>query len=179
MLMNTCNGYGLVARLLHWLVFGLVIAMLLGGMALPNLPSGGFKAFAVGVHKSIGAVILMVMILRLIWRCCNPRPRDLANDPAMRYVAHVLHICLYTLLFLQPLSGIFMSQAFGYPVSVFGWFELPRFIWQSTSLGQFFREVHVAAAAILASAIVIHVAAALKHHYIDRDRTLLRMVKGK
>jgi len=179
MFMNTSDQYGLIARSLHWLIFLLVVAMLLGGVLLPHLPSGGFKSLAYSAHKSTGVVILLLMILRLIWRSCNPLPRNLANRPILNYAAHVLHICLYTLLFLQPLSGILMSQAYGYPVSVFGVFELPRFIWQSATLGQFFREVHGAAAAILASAIVVHVAAALKHHYIDGNRTLMRMIKGK
>ena len=96
----------------------------------------------------------------------------------LNYIAHVLHVCLYILLLLQPLSGILMSQAYGYPVVVFGWFELPPLIWQSPLLGNFFREVHGVVAVLLMVAIVIHIAAGLKHHFIDRDRTLMRMLKG-
>lgn len=178
MLMNTHAQYGLVARLLHWLVFALVVGMLVGGCGLSLLPSGGFKAFIVAGHKSVGVVVLFLMVVRLLWRRANPRPTFLGTNPVLNYIAHLLHIVLYILLILQPLSGILMSQAHGYPVSVFGMFELPRLIWQSPLLGSFFRQVHGVTAVVLAVAIAMHAAAALKHHFIDGDRTLMRMVKG-
>ena len=179
MWMNSHDQYGWIARLLHWLVFILVVGMLLGGVLLSVLPAGGFRGVVVGLHKSVGVLVLLLMIARLLWRRFNPRPVDLEAVPLFRYLAHVLHIGLYTLLFVQPLSGIFMSQAFGYPVSVFGLFSLPPLIWQSPGLGTVFRDIHGATAGVLTVAILIHAAAALKHHFIDQDRTLLRMLKGR
>lgn len=179
MFMNTRDQYGLIARLLHWLVFVLVIGMLMGGSVLSFLPSGGFKTFVVAGHKSIGVAIFLLMIGRLLWRRCNPQPKALDTNPVLNYIAQVLHICLYVLLLLQPLVGIFMSQAFGYPVAVFGGFELPPLVWHSPLLGNFFLKVHGVTAVLLTVAIVIHAAAALKHHFIDRDRTLMRMIKGR
>jgi len=179
MFMNTHDQYGLIARLLHWFVFALVIGMLMGGSLLGFLPPGGFKSLAVAVHKSMGAVIFMLMIVRLLWRRYNPQPLDLGTIPVLNYIAHLLHIVLYILLILQPLTGILMSQAYGYPVSVFGVFELPALVWQSPSLGSFFRQVHGVTAVLLTVTIAIHAAAALKHHFIDRDRTLMRMIKGQ
>lgn len=178
MLMNTRDHYGLITRLLHWLTVALVIAMLLGGSVLPLIPSGGFKTFVVTGHKSIGVIVLSLMLVRLLWRNTNPRPQFLAASPVLNYIAQTLHVTLYILLILQPLTGILMSQAYGYPVAVFGGFELPALVWQSPSLGGFFRQVHGVTAVILIVAIVIHAAAALKHHFIDGDRTLMRMVKG-
>jgi cytochrome b561 len=179
MFTNTQDRYGLIARLLHWLIAALVIGMLAGGSLLSFLPPGGFKGLAVATHKSIGVLIFLLMIARLLWRCFNIQPRDLGNIPVLNYIAHVLHIGLYILLILQPLSGILMSQSHGYPVVVFGWFELPPLVWHSPSLGSFFREVHGVTAAFLTVAVGIHVAAALKHHFLDRDRTLVRMLKGR
>jgi cytochrome b561 len=179
MLMNTRDQYGWVARLLHWLVFGLVMGMLMGGALLSFLPAGGLKAIVTGAHKSVGVVILLLMIGRLFWRRFNPQPVDLGGTQVLNYLAHVLHVCLYTLLFLQPLSGILMSQAHGYPVAFFGLFTLPPFVWTSPALGSFFRDVHGVTAGVLTVGIAIHAAAALKHHFIDRDRTLMRMVKGR
>ena len=179
MLMNTSESYGLIARMLHWVVAALVIAMLLGGVLVAALPSGAIKAFFVSVHKSTGTVVLLLMIIRLIWRACNPQPRDPDDLPALNYIARVLHIWLYVLAFLQPLSGILMSQAYGYPVSVFGLFQWPPMIWQSPALGAGFAKIHAATAVVLLLAIAIHAAAALKHHYIDGDRVLLRMLKGE
>jgi cytochrome b561 len=178
MLMNTPDHYGLIARLLHWLVAVLAIAMLAGGSLLSILPAGGFKAFVIGGHKSIGVVILVLTIGRIAWRYINPQPRALGGNPMLNGLAHLVHIFLYVLLLLQPLVGILMSQAYGYPVSVLGMFNMPPLVWQSPSLGNFFREAHGVAAVLLAGFIVIHVAAALKHHVVDRDGTLMRMLNG-
>ena len=178
MLTNTRERYGLIGRYLHWFVFILVAGMLLGGVLISVLPSGGFRAFVVSVHKSTGVVVLLLMIIRLLWRFYNPRPRDLGNKPVLNYLALVLHIWLYVLLFLQPLSGILMSQAYGYPVVVFGTFKLPPFIWNSPAMGSVWGEIHGVTAVVLSAAIAIHATAALKHHFIDHDRTLMRMLNG-
>ena len=179
MIMNSPDQYGLIARLLHWLIFALVMGMLVGGFGMSFLPSGGFKAAAVHLHKSIGVIIFLLMLVRILWRRINLQPRDLGAVPVLNYIAHVVHIFLYVLLLLQPMVGILMSQAYGYPVMVFGVFKLPPFVWQSPHLGNFFREVHGVTAAILAAVIAIHASAALKHHFLDRDRTLARMLTGR
>jgi cytochrome b561 len=178
MLLNTNEQYGLVSRLLHWLVFLLVVGMLVGGKMLGVLPEGGIQSFAYSAHKSLGVVILLLMSVRLVWRLLNPRPRFIGTNAVLNYVAEVLHVCLYVLLLIQPLAGILMSQAHGYPVVLFGVMEMPQIIWHSPSLGGIFREIHAATAVVLAIVIAVHAAAALKHHYIDRDRTLVRMLKG-
>jgi cytochrome b561 len=178
MFMNTHDQYGLIARLLHWSIAVLAIGMLFGGSLLSILPAGGFKAVAIAGHKSIGVVIFLLMIGRIAWRLANPQPRNLGSSPVLNYIAHLVHIFLYVLLLLQPLVGILMSQAYGYPVSLFGMCKLPPLVWQSPSLGSVLREAHGVAALLLTVFIVIHVAAALKHHVVDRDQTLMRMLKG-
>lgn len=179
MLMNTQAQYGLVARALHWLTAVLVLGMLMGGKVAAMLPSGGFRSIVVAGHKSIGVAILVVTIGRLLWRRFNPRPQFLSPNPLFNYLAHVLHVVLYILLIVQPLTGILMSQAHGYPVTVFGMFTLPPLVWQSASLGGVLRDIHGVSALLLILGILLHVAAALKHHFLDRDRTLMRMIKGR
>lgn len=179
MFMNTHDQYGLITRLLHWLVFVLVIGMLLGGGLLAILPSGGFKNFIVGIHKSFGVVVFGLMLARLVWRRFNPQPRALLTVPMLNYVAQMVHVCLYVLLLLQPLVGILMSQAYGYPVSVFGLFELPPLVWRSPAIGNVLFEIHGATAVVLTVIIAIHAAAGLVHHFIFQDRTLMRMIKGQ
>jgi cytochrome b561 len=178
MYLNTRDSYGLIARILHWLIFLLVAGMLIAGFSLSLLPSNGIKSFVISIHKSTGVIILLLMIARLSWRLNNPQPRFLGDSLVLNYVAHVLHIVLYILLFLQPLVGILMSQSYGYPVSVFGLFELPQIIWKSQLLANFFNKVHTVIGVLLTAAIAIHAAAALKHHYIDRNRVFIRMLKG-
>lgn len=178
MYFNTRDTYGLIARILHWSIFLLVAGLLIGGFSLSYLPSNGIKSFVISMHKSTGFIIFLLMIARLLWRLYNPQPRDLGESPMLNYAAHVLHIALYILLLLQPLVGILMSQTYGYSVSVFGIFELPQIIWKSELLANFFNKVHTVIGVLLTVAIIIHAAAALKHHYIDRNRTLIRMLKG-
>jgi cytochrome b561 len=179
MLMNTRDQFGFIARLLHWLIAALVIGLLVVGTTLLFLPSGVIKNFVINMHKSFGVILLALMIVRLIWRIANPQPRDLSDSPVFNYIARLVHVVLYVLLFLQPLVGILMSQAFGYPVAVFGLFSLPRLVWHSKSLGSFLLQVHGVVAVLLAAIILVHVAAALKHHFIDRNRTLMRMIEGR
>ena len=178
MYFNTRDTYGLIARILHWLIFLLVAGMLSGGFSMSYLPFNGIKPFFISVHKSTGFIIFLLMIARLFWRFYNPQPRDLGESLVLNYAAHVLHIVLYILLLLQPLVGILMSQTYGYPVSVFGILELPQIIWKSPQLANFFSKVHTVIGVLLTVSIIIHAAAALKHHYIDRNRTLMRMLKG-
>ncbi len=178
MYLNTRDSYGLIARILHWLIFLLVAGMLIGGFSMSYLPSNGFKSFVISLHKSTGFLILVLMLARLVWRLNNPQPRFLGDSLVLNYAAHVLHVVLYILLFMQPLVGILMSQSYGYPVSVFGLFELPPIIWESQLLAHFFNQVHTVIGVLLAITIAIHAAAALKHHYIDRNRILIRMIKG-
>jgi cytochrome b561 len=179
MYMNSGDQYGVIARLLHWLVFILVVGMLMGGALLQVLPDGVLEGLVIGAHKSTGVVVGFLMGVRLIWRICNPHPKALSPHAVENYLAELVHICLYILLFLQPLVGILMSQTYGYPVTVFGLFSLPPIIWQSPQLGLFFGRCHSVIAALLAAAIAVHVGAALKHHFVNRDRTLTRMLSGR
>jgi cytochrome b561 len=178
MFKNTRHQYGLVSRWLHWAVFVLVLGMLVAGATLDFLPDGTLKGMATSLHKSFGVVVALLMGIRLLWRIYNPRPDPLGHHAVENYLAHVVHVFLYILLLLQPLVGILMSQAFGYPVTIFGLFSLPTIVWQSPQLGRFFLQCHTVIAILLALTIAIHVGAALKHHFIDRDRTLSRMLRG-
>jgi len=178
MLLNTRDSFGLIARMLHWLIAALVIGNLFGGAILSLFESGGMRTFVVSVHKSTGVIILLLMIIRIAWRMYNPQPRDLGNIPVLNFIAHVMHVWLYVLVILQPLSGILMSQAYGYPVIVFGAVKLPSLIWNSPALGVLFGEVHRVTSVVLMLTMSLHIAAALKHHFLNRDNTLMRMLKG-
>ncbi len=176
---NTNESFGIIARLFHWLIFLLVVGMLIAGSTMGSLPNGSVKSLIVGLHKSTGVLILLLVLLRLCWRLINPIPRDLGPNQFENKLGHLMHVFLYILLILQPISGIVMSQLFGYPVQVYGLFTLPTFFDKDPGLGKVFAGAHGVIATVLAISIIIHLAAALKHHYIDRDRTLMRMVVGK
>ncbi len=179
MLKNTTESFGLIARLFHWIIFLMVIGVIIGGNIGADMPNGPGKAEIIGLHKSFGFTILVLVLLRLMWRLINARPRDLGTSRIQNQIGHSLHIFLYTLLLAQPAIGILMSQAFGNPVSPFGMFNVPTFISENIRLGKILLEIHETLWVVLAISVGIHAAAALKHHFIEKNRTLMRMILGR
>ena len=179
MIKNTTDSYGLIARLFHWIMFLLILGVIIGGILIEYTPErmAGFNM--IEIHKSFGFTVLILAMLRLIWRLINPCPRDLGKIESHNRLAHIMHGLLYILMLLQPVSGILMSQAFDPPVRPFGLFELPALIGSTIPFEEYLPEIHRTMGLILAVLVVIHAAAALKHHFIDKDRTLLRMIVGK
>jgi len=179
MLKNTKESYGLIARIVHWLMAILIIALIIAGLIMTELPKGDLKSQIYQIHKAIGAIVLILLLFRLIWRVTNPVPEPLSPDLRERMLARLMHLALYALIFVQAVSGIILSQAHGYAVSVFGWFDLPTLVEKNKELAEAAEEVHEFVWIVLAIVIILHAAAALKHHFIDKDRTLLRMIKGQ
>lgn len=174
---NSGENYGTVAKSLHWLIAALVIGMIGLGLYMsgqdPSPPV--FKMYA--LHKSVGVTILLLALLRLIWKFSGPRPSPLPNHKLWeKRLATVIHTLLYVSLFLMPLSGWIMSSAKDFSVSVFGLFTLPDLVAPNEGLAELAEEVHEIAAFTLIGMIVLHFAGAMKHHLIDRDATLRRML---
>ncbi len=176
---NTTTRYGAVAQGFHWLVALLVIALLAVGLYMTRLePSPDmFKIYA--LHKSVGITVLTLAVLRLVWKLSNPHPQALPTHQQWeKFMARLVHVFLYFAIIGMPLSGWIMSSAKGFPVSVFGWFTLPDLVGTSKDIGKLANQFHELTAYALIAAIVLHFAGAMKHHIIDRDGTLRRMVPG-
>lgn len=179
MLKNTETDYGLVAKAFHWLLFLVFGFMIVAGNMLEAMPRGAEKFQAAGVHKSLGVLVLVLVLLRLAWRLVNVTPRDPAGTPAMQsLVAHAMHWVLYGLMLAQPLVGILMSQAAGYPVKFFGLFQLPTLLHKDPSLAGFFHGAHGVVWILLVLVAVLHAAGALYHHFVLKDDVLRRMGFG-
>jgi cytochrome b561 len=179
MFKNTTDSYGWIARLFHWIVFLMVIGAIIGGDIAADMSSGPGKSQMIGMHKSFGFAILVLVVLRLLWRLANPLPRDLGTSRIENKLGHTMHIFLYILLLMQPVIGILMSQSFGHPVYPFDLFKVPTFVSDNIRLGKILLEIHEALWVVLAISVGIHIAAALKHHFIEKNRTLMRMILGK
>lgn len=173
---NSPARYGSVAQTLHWLIVGLVILQFTLARIADNLPLGPDKVGTMARHKSVGITILMLAILRLVWRLFDPPP----SPPPMRrwqlLASRVSHTALYALLFAMPLTGWMMSSASNYPVSWFGFYQLPDLVGPDHDLKETLEEVHETLFNILAAIAGLHIAAALKHQFIDRDGLLFRML---
>ncbi len=178
MLKNTADSYGLVARILHWLMALLIIGLIIVGLIMEELPEGDLQSQIVSLHKATGGVVLILLIIRLAWKAFNPQPEIIAPSPMQKRIAKIAHWTLYGLVALQAVSGVLMSQAKGYAVSIFGLFDLPTLVDENEGLAEIVYEIHHLSWIALSVVIAIHAAAAVKHHFIDKDRTLIRMLRG-
>jgi len=165
-------------RLLHWGVGLSVLGMLAGGYWLRGIPGGPDKSALVQVHKSFGMLVLAAALARLIWRIREGLPRPLQSHPPLaRRVAVGVHGALIAATLAMPLSGIGRSLAYARPVAVFGWPVIPQMVERKHEpLSVVFSGLHDWLALVLAVGIGLHALAAFKHHLIDRDETLRRMV---
>ncbi|NVJ90186.1 MAG: cytochrome b [Methylocystaceae bacterium] len=174
---NTPEVYGSVSKTFHWLIFIGFIALYAIGFYMTSLPLGPEMFEKIVLHKSIGIVVLGLVVLRLLWRFFNPAPVLPDNMPPIeRLGAHVSHIALYSIMIVMPLSGWAMSSAANFPISVFGWFTLPSLMAPSKPAVEFLKEFHEVMAWVILFLLTIHIAAALKHHFINKDNVLKRIL---
>lgn len=177
MLKNNNDQYGSVAKIFHWLMGILIIAMLAVGLYMTGLPAGPDKSQIYGIHKAVGAIILALVVIRFIWRNLNIVPLLPSTLPNIyKMLAHGAHMSLYALMIIMPMSGWIMSSAAGYPVSVFGLFNLPDLVSKDPVLREMAGFIHTICAYLLIGLLVLHIAAALKHHFIDKDNVFRRML---
>lgn len=169
--------YTTVAIIFHWLVALMIIGAFSMGLFMTDLSPSPTKLKYFSWHKWAGVTILAIATLRLLWRLSHPAPAYPASMPAwQKSSASVLHGLLYVLMFAVPLSGYFYTLSAGYPVVYFGLFKLPVLIEKNAALKPVLQAVHFWLNMTLASAVALHVAAALKHQFIDHDGVLRRML---
>jgi cytochrome b561 len=170
--------YSLPAIVLHWLIALLIIGTFTLGLVMTDIPGlTPAKLRYFSWHKWAGVTVLGLAALRLLWRlACRP-PALPATTPAWQQsAAHALHALLYVLIFAVPLSGYGFSLAAGVEVVYLGLFKLPVLFAADPVLKPVLRAVHYWLDMTLAAAVALHVAAALKHHFVDRDGLMGRML---
>jgi cytochrome b561 len=173
---NTTERWGWVSQLLHWLIVVLIIVQVTLAEMADELPIGAKKLALLARHKSVGITILGLAVLRLAWRSLHPTPLlPQTLKPWERGLARFTHVMLYVLLFAQPLSGWMMSSARGFPVSWFGFFTLPDLVPKNRALYDALVATHGTLAVVLAVVVTLHIAGALKHHFMLKDDVLRRM----
>lgn len=168
--------YNAGAIVLHWITALLIVANLLLGVSMVPLPISPRKLHWYLWHKSIGASIFGLTSLRLAWRAIRGHPDAVAMPEWQRRAAVVSHAMLYGLLLLIPLSGWLYSSATGVQVVYLGMFPLPNLVPKDKALADVLRFTHVGLNVLLVLVICLHIAAALKHHFYDKDAVLARML---
>lgn len=178
---GTPTRYGTVAMTLHWLIGLSIIGLLIVGTYMHDLPNTDPNKFALyQLHKSFGISVLTLTVIRIVWRLMNPVPPLPAGMPAwQRWGAHFSHVGLYVLMLAIPLSGWAMvsSSTLGIPTLLFGAVELPNLpVAADHDTHEFFEGAHELLGNLMILLLLLHVAAALKHHFVDRDTVLRRML---
>lgn len=172
------QSYTRTAMVYHWLIAVLIIGSFTLGLIMSDMPGiTPNKLRFYSWHKWAGVTILGLVALRLLWRLSHRAPPYPASMPAwQRSSASGLHGALYLLMFAVPLSGYFYTLASGYPVVYFGLFKLPVLMDANPELKPVLKALHYWLNMAMLAAVALHVAAALKHHFIDRDGVLKRML---
>ena len=177
---NTRNGYGVVARALHWLMAALIIGLIGLGLYMTAQPDGDPKWGLYDLHKSLGVLVFGLLLLRVYWRRTSPPPALPASMTGLEaFAAHAGHMLLYAAMLMLPVTGYLDSAFGGYHVSVFGLFDIPLLFEKNKPLFELTVQAHRWIAYGLGLLVVAHACAALKHHFIQRDDVLLRMLKGR
>ena len=171
--------YTRTAIALHWLLAVAIVSSFVLGLYMTGLPLSPQRLRLYNWHKWAGMAILTLSTIRLLWRLTHRPPEDVAMASWQRHAAHATHTLLYLLFFAVPLVGWAYSSAAGFPVVVFGVLPLPDFVPADKALAEAIKPWHHRLAYMMAALVLAHVAAALKHHFVDRDTLLSRMWPSK
>ncbi|MBN8488850.1 MAG: cytochrome b [Burkholderiales bacterium] len=177
--MNASERYTGVAIALHWLLALLIVGAFGVGLYMADLPNSLAKLKLYNWHKWVGVTILALSALRLVWRLTHRPPADVPGPRWQQLAAHATHHALYALFFLVPLAGWAYSSAKGFPIVWFGVLPLPDFVPKDEALAELIKPWHESLAWLMALLVVLHVAAAIKHHVFDRDGLINRMRPGR
>jgi cytochrome b561 len=161
--------------LLHWLMALALVCAVCVGAYMADLPLSPLRLKLFNWHKWLGICILALAALRLLWRLTHRPPPDLPAPAWQRRVAHLTHWALYALFFAVPLVGWAYSSAAGFQVVLFGLLPLPDWVPADKALAEAIKPWHGNLAFTLAALALLHVGAALKHHWLDHDGLLRRM----
>ncbi len=175
-LQNTPEKFGSLTKLLHWSIFILFVVQYYLVYRREYFPKGSAEKMQyMMLHKSFGVIILILAFVMLIWGRVGKRP-SIPGNAIEKFAAKAVHVLLYVSMFIMPISGILMSQFGGYPISLFGSFDMPVLFGKNEALGNFCFELHEISSFAIMGIVGVHVLAALFHHFVKKDNVLRRML---
>jgi len=172
---NNDTHFGVIAILLHWIIAFLIIGLLILGLYMVELPISLEKLKLYGWHKEYGLLVLALAIIRLAWRLINITP-NLSLPLWEKIAARTVHWAFYGFMFAMPITGWLITSSAGLPASFFGLLTMPDLVAPNEEKRQFFEELHRWIGYGLIATIALHILAALKHHFINKDDILRRML---
>lgn len=175
-LRSSIAGWGTLLRALHWGMLVLYGWIVLVGYRMVDLPLSMAKMKVYALHKSLGVLLLALALGRLLWRWADRGPVPLASPPWQRRAATATVVVLYGLMVVLPLSGWLYNSAAGFPLRWFNAFNLPALMGADPRWKPLLKSVHESAVVVFLCLVGLHALAAFKHHWMDRDDTLRRML---
>ena len=177
---STTTNWGLGVRVLHWSMALLLVGMLALGMVMVDYPLSLWKLKLYAFHKALGFSLFLLVAVRLFWRLVDSRPTP-PDEVSARYrsLARVAHVALYGLMILLPLTGLLYNSAAGFPLNWFGLAKIPALIEANEAVQLWAGTAHYTLGLLLSVLVLLHVAAALRHHFLLRDGVLRRMLIGR
>ncbi len=179
-LKNTTTQYGCVSRVLHWSITFLVLTqfyLIYAKRYLLVEGSDQARFYINGLHKPIGLTLLVLVLFSLCWATINTRPRyPTAMSGIQKILALIMHKALLMAALGMSLSGLLMSTAGGRPPNFFGLYQIPAFIEKNEAFAKSCFGIHETVGSVLLCLVILHVLAALKHHFVDKDDILRRML---
>ncbi|WP_295002403.1 cytochrome b [uncultured Dechloromonas sp.] len=170
-------NYTKTAKALHWLMAILLFGLLALGFYMHDLPLSPDKLKLYSWHKWAGVTAFLLVGFRLLWRFANRPPALPDSMPKlMQFAAHAGHLLLYVLMIAIPLSGWLMSSAKGFQTVYFGLLPIPDLLDKNKEVGDLLALVHKSLNLLFVAVLAGHIGAALKHHFIDKDDILTRML---
>ncbi|HHS99391.1 MAG TPA: cytochrome b [Thiomicrospira sp.] len=179
MLKNTSTSYGVVSRANHWISALLFIGLIALGMYMHELEKSPEKFELYDLHKSLGIGLFLLMMLRLIWLKISPNPEQISKNKFEHILGHAVKGILYLAMIMLPISGWVMSNSGGHEVAFFDFFVLPQIVGENETINAIAKAVHGTAGPLMILVVLLHVAGALKHHFVYKDDTLKRMLGKK
>lgn len=174
---NSAGGYGLTQILLHWTVFAAIAFLIPLGLWMTELDYyDAWYNRGPDLHRSVGVLLGMLIVARVVARLLQVRPTPLTTSRFERVAAHAVHALLYALPLLLVISGYLLSTADGRAIDVFDWFSIPATLQGLERQEDIAGDVHFVLAMVLLALVVVHAAAALRHHIVLKDATLRRML---
>lgn len=172
---NNKNQYGAVSKILHGFMGLLILIMIPVGLFMDSIPDKSLKNCVYSLHKGCGLLLLFLIFIRILWKIINTQPQSLATQRWQQIIEHGVQHAFYTVLVIMPFSGWAMSTAANHPVKLFGQEWNMPFIPVDKKIAELAHATHEYIGYLLIALLILHISAALKHHFIDKDDILKRM----
>lgn len=179
---NNSQYYTRTAQWLHWLMAIIFISAWIIGFYSGNFLSydadGSFKGQVITLHKNIATTLIFLVVIRIFWRYTHPAPElPETMSTLMKKLAHLGHLALYLVLLALPITGCLFSWSAGHPAPVLYLFDIPRLVQENPDILAIVKPLHIYISWAAGLLLAVHILAALKHHFIDKDGVLRSMTR--